>query len=301
MLGGRAVTLVVVGFWAAVALASLSLVQPAGAEYGNVAPGQTLPPDATPYFLPNIQTAGLTPVPTAPPRTYGSIPVAGGSLGRPAEQSPDINLALRGYTPVAEYLGLVNYGGDTDDDALQMGDMFSPARLPGFAATFQVYDWNWGCGQDGCRGEPITWPYNVSLLEMVTTPGEPIAIPSRGPQIYAGEYKAMVLYAEARRITFSYTRDDTPAWGYLVHLEDLAVTPELVALYQELNNAGRHRLPALHNGEPLGIADRASIKVAVRDTGMFMDPRACKDWWTAYMSQCRLQLQRPQYGRPWQP
>jgi hypothetical protein len=102
-----------------------------------------------------------------------------------------------------------------------------------------------------------------------------------------------VLYAEARRITLTYTREDTPAIGYMVHLENVAVAPELVALYQQLDAAGRHHLPALHNDEVIGTADRASISIAIRDTGMFMDPRACKDWWNHYMSACTVQLRRP--------
>jgi hypothetical protein len=296
--GGRAVALFVVGFLAAVGLTVLSLGQSAVATIDGSPPGGTLPPDATPYFLPNIRVVdGASPTP--PARTFGSVPVSGGSLGRPAEQSPDVNLALRGYTPVQAYLSLINYNGDTDANAPQIAGMFSPARLPGFNTAFQVYDWNWNCGQDGCRGDPITWPYNVTMLELATTPGEAISIPARTPQIYAGEYKAMVLYAESGRITFTYTREDTPAYGYVVHLEGVAVAPELVALYQELSTAGRHNLPALRNGEVLGTAGGTSIKVAIRDTGMFMDPRACKDWWTAYMSECKMQLRRPLYVRPW--
>ena len=103
----------------------------------------------------------------------------------------------------------------------------------------------------------------------------------------------MVLYAEARRLTLTYTRDDTPAVGYVIHLEELAVDPGLVALYQQLNAEGRHRLPALRNGEVLGTADRSGVRIAIRDTGMFMDPRACKDWWNGYMSVCTVQLRRP--------
>jgi len=273
-------------------LALLGARTPAAAQTSASAPNETIPVDATPFFLPVIVVP--PPTSTVPPRVYASVPVAGGSLGRPAQNSPDVNLALRGYVPVDAYRGLVNYGGDTDTNAPQIAPMFNPARLPAFVGVQQVYDWNWGCTPpDGCRGEPITWPYNVTLIELATTPGEPVAIPSRGPQIYAGGFKAMVLYAEASRIAFTYTRDDTPASGYLIHLEDVAVAPELVALYQQLDAAGRHSLPALRNGEVLGIADRASVKVVVRDTGMFMDPRACKDWWTEYMSACTMQLRRP--------
>jgi hypothetical protein len=128
---------------------------------------------------------------------------------------------------------------------------------------------------------------------MATTPGEPLAIPSRGPDILDGVYRAMVLYAAPARLTIAYTRDDTPANGYVVHLEDLAVAPELIGLYEQLNAAGRHHLPGLRNGEVVGTAAGESVKLVIRDTGMFMDPRSCKDWWTDYLAQCLVQRQRP--------
>jgi hypothetical protein len=215
-------------FLTLVVMAGLGMQAPAWAQG---VPGETIPPDATPMFLPLISLAQPTPTSTIPPRVFGSVPVAGGSIGRPAQESPDVNLALRGFTPTSAYLGLVNYGGHTDADAPQVAEMFVPPRLPAFVGAHQVYDWDWGCNPPaGCRSNPITWPYSVSLIDLATTPGETLAIPSRVPQIYGGGYKAMVLYAEARRVTLAYTREDTPAQGYLIHLEELAVAPELVAL-----------------------------------------------------------------------
>jgi len=284
------------------ASAGLLLLAPAAGQADakpQAVPGETIPldgtipPIATPLYLPAISAGPSTPAPPPPPaRAYESVPVAGESLGWPAEQSPDVNLALRGYTPTVAYLGLVNYSGDTDPNAPQLDDLFTPARLPVFKAAYQVFDWNWSCDPpNGCLGAPIT-DYSVTLIEMVTTPGEPVAIPSRGPQIYTGDFKAMVLYATESRITLAYTRADTPANGYVVHLEELGVAPELAALYRQLDNEGRKRLPALRNGEVLGVA-RATLKAVVRDTGQFMDPRSCKDWWMDYMGQCTVRLERP--------
>ncbi len=82
----------------------------------------------------------------------------------------------------------------------------------------------------------------------------------------------MVLYAEPERITLAYTRDDSPAVGYVVHIENVAVAPELVALYQQLDAAGRRQLPGLRNEEPLGVASGDVLKVAVRDTGHVHGP-----------------------------
>ena len=58
--------------------------------------------------------------------------------------------------------------------------------------------------------------------------------------------------------------------------------PQLVQLYRTLDAAGRSELPALRNDEPLGLAASTSIRIAIRDTGRFMDPRSRKDWWVGY-------------------
>ena len=265
-------------------------------------PTTTGEPQIASAYLPLIAGApAATPTPTITPtptatvaRSYDSIPVASGPYDRPAADSPDTNLSIRGYVTTTDYLGLINYNGDTDPQAPQIAGVFAPPRLPPFLAVYQVSAWDWGCDPPtGCPGAPITWPYPVTLLEMATTPGELLALPSRGPDILDGVYRAMVLYAAPTRLTIAYTRDDTPAHGYLVHLEDLAVAPELVSLYEQLNAAGRRRLPGLRNGEVVGAAASESVKLAIRDTGMFMDPRACKDWWNGYLAQCVVQRQRP--------
>lgn len=286
---------------AIVAGAAWTAVQPAAAHAPLTVPRQTIPPAGTPMFLPLVALgASPTPVPTptAPSHSFGSVPVGGGSLGWPAHASPDVNLAWRSYAPTTAYLGLVNYNGDTDEQAPQMATVFAPSRLPAFLSTHQIYDWDWNCNPpQGCRGQLLTDPYAVTLLELATVAGEPLAIAGRGPSIH-GDYKAMVLYAEESRLTVTYTHDDSPANGYMLHFEDVAVDAGLLALYRQLDAAGRKTLPALHNGEVWGVAAGPSIKVAIRDRGSFMDPRACKDWWVAYRSQCVVQLLRP---AGWQP
>lgn len=251
-------------------------------------PGGTIAPPGTTVYLPLVSQPLVT-----PPLAYVSVPVEGPPTDRSAATSPDLNLTVRGWVDAAAYLGLVNYNGDSDENAPQLDSLFQPARLPVFASTHQVYDWNWECNQpDGCRGELIS-KYGVTLLGMATVPGEPISIPRRNPQIYAGGFKAMVLYADEERLTLVYTRNDTPARGYLIHLEDLIVNPGLVDLFRQLDAAGRGHLPALRNGEIIGVARGSVLKVATRDTGEFLDPRACKDWWVDYRAQCTVQLRRP--------
>jgi hypothetical protein len=56
----------------------------------------------------------------------------------------------------------------------------------------------------------------------------------------------------------------------------------LLALYRAKDAAGRKELPALRNNERFANASGSAIKVAIRDTGSFMDPRVRKNWWKGY-------------------
>ena len=248
-------------------------------------PGATIPPGGTiagpaALYLPLVAQAGPTPAPT-PALTFTTLPVQGPPVDRPPATNPDLNLAIRSYVTTTAALTLVDVDGDTDPDAPQLAALFNPPRLPTFTAVHQIYDWNWACSADGCRGDPIDFP-KVTLLTMAVTPGEPLFVPTRKQEIHAGGYKTLVLYAEETRITLTYTREDTPAHGYLVHIEEIQVDPALLALYRTKDAAGRKELPALRNNERFANSSGSTLKVAIRDTGSFMDPRARKDWWVGY-------------------
>jgi hypothetical protein len=76
-----------------------------------------------------------------------------------------------------------------------------------------------------------------------------------------------------------YTGEDNVVHGYTLHLEEICVDPDLLALYQFWNTAGREQLPALAAGQSFAVALEGEIRVAIRDTGAFLDPRSEKDWW----------------------
>ncbi len=187
---------------------------------------------------------------------------------------PDMNLAVRGYEPTTAYLGLVDYAGSIDPAAPQFPSLFANNRTATFRSAHKVYRWDWTCN---CRAGLIT-KWDVTLAGLATTPGEIIRLPVAGYDI-GGGYGALVLYAEQRRLTLKYTSEDDVVVGYTIHLENLCVDPNLLALYQQLNAAGRGELPALWPGQPLGRASGNEIGVAVRDGGSFLDPRSRKDWW----------------------
>ncbi len=249
---------------------------PPTAEVTPLAPADAQPETARRrVLLPQILARIFGPATGA---SYVTIPVLPPPTDRPAAYHADLNLALRGYTATTAALNLVTYGGDTDPDAPQMRGIFADGRLPRFTSAHRVYQWDWGCGANGCRGSAITSP-PVTLLGFATRSGELLAAPSRGAEIYAAGYIALVLYADDRRLTLKYTRDDNVVGGYTVHLENLAVDPNLLARYRQTDAAGRHDLPAITNRQPLGTATGGEVLVAIRDCGTFLDPRSQKDWW----------------------
>lgn len=233
--------------------------------------------------LSRITAAGC---PTTSEAQFTLIPIAASpGDARPDYLHGDLNLAQRGFSPTIAVEDLVDYSGGTDSNAPQLAGLFEPNSFPGISHVYRANHWDWGCGEHGCRGGVITdWP--VTVAGLTTAPGEAIYIPERGPQIYGGGYKAMVLYAEEQRITLGYTRDDTVATGYVVHLEGVCVDPNLVTLYRAQNDGNGFRstgfLPALRENEALGTAFGDEIQAAVRDRGAFMDPRSRKDWWQGY-------------------
>jgi hypothetical protein len=99
----------------------------------------------------------------------------------------------------------------------------------------------------------------------------------------------MVIYADAHSLTLHFTREDTAAVGYTVHVDNICTDPNLLALYNALDNAARntysgarpyaYNLPGLTAGQVFGTALDGEVRVAIVDTGSFMDPRSCGDWW----------------------
>jgi hypothetical protein len=220
-----------------------------------------------------------TPEPACQPTgsSYAAIPIDGlPTLDIPAEAHPDMNLAVRGWQTVNEFRGLVDYNGAFDSNSPQLYNLFANGRTPGFSSTHRINDWDWANMR---RAPPRPQDPAVTLLGMATTPAETLHLPGRAPDIYQGVYHALVLYATNQRISFVYTRNDYIAPGYGVHIENVCVDPNLVALYNAANAAGRRNLPGLRGGQAFGRARSTEILVAIRDTGSPMDPRSRKDWW----------------------
>jgi hypothetical protein len=250
---------------------------------------QVAPPPAPPA-TPAPEPAAASVCPPSSTAHFDLIPIEGSATrDHPDAVHGDLNLALRGFIPVDAPLVRVTYNGSTDSNAPRLHGLFEPNRQAQIISVGQVNDWNWqssACGGHprGCPAPPSDEDYwSVTMVGLAASPGEPIYIPERGPEIYPGGYIAMVLYAEEQRITLGYTRRDTVSAGYTVHLENICVDPNLLALYNaQIDAAGWHatgHLPALRNNQSLGTAIDHQIGVAIRDVGTFMDPRSRKDWW----------------------
>lgn len=230
-------------------------------------------------------TTAIAGCPSLSTQSYALIPMEGVDLTHPAPVHGDLNLAQRGYRPVTNQQQLLDLAGPVDPDAPQLVQLFGSNQPVHLKSLYQVTDWQWQCGDHGCRGEPLTTPV-VTMLGLQTQPGTKLYAPARQASIYrdeAGqEYLAVVLYAEASRLTLAYTRDGSVANGYAIHLEQVCVDPQLLQRYREAASNGRQQLPALQHKQAFGTAASAEVGIAIRDRGAFLDPRSRKDWWQGY-------------------
>ncbi len=225
---------------------------------------------------PGTPAVALAPTPTATSlsaptstNTYELIPLEGERDKRPAPKHADLSLKLREPQPVEAELSLVTVEGGGSNEPPQLSGIVPP----NFVATYTLHDWDWSCD---CKKGLIDNPWgNVAIVEIATTPGQPVFIPRRRSDIFQGKYYAVVLYATQDSLTFVYSREGTVANAYSVHYEGLQVDPNLLAQYRESEG---NQLPGLTLDTPVGITTD-KLKVAIRDRGTFMDPRSKGDWW----------------------
>ena len=269
-------------------------VQPTPTEDGTLstAPIATLVPTIAPTAAPTqppLPTITAAPV-TAPfgcaamsAAQFDLVPIDGAPNNALADENADLRLSILGVVLVEALLQLVDYPGDTDGNAPRLHGMFQPNRTPQIIRAYKRRDWNWDRNAAPPYGTPggvnNDWP--VSTIDLATTPGEAILIPQRGASIYSNNVIGMVLYAAERELTIGYARQDAVGVGYVVHMLNLCVDPNLVTLYRaQLSNGKRssNQLPGIRANQSIGTA-LAVLTVAIRDRGAFFDPRSRKDWW----------------------
>jgi hypothetical protein len=246
-------------------------------------------------YLPLVTTAPLPEFvcATTSTRQYVSGPVFQHDLDnpvRPAYNHADKNIALRGYvlnTDPNLRRQLVDYGVDDPTQPPQLATLFQPYRVPPFAGFYKVHHWSWATSPSpGTRSGPIDVP-PTTAVSFTLPPGEPLRVPVSGYDIGGGA-EVVILFADADTITLHYTREDTAAVGYTIHIDRICTDPNLLALYNSLDapNGSRYQfpsagypLPALPAGKIFGTTGNQAMIVAIADTGAFQDPRSCNEWW----------------------
>jgi hypothetical protein len=240
--------------------------------------------------------------PTSSTNSYAQGPATqsdGDNPVRPANAHADKNLALRGYvanTDADLRRELVAYD-SAPTQPPQFATLFSPDRVPPLSSFNRVYDWKWSPSPaPGSRGAPLG-KYRATALGLQVSPGEVLHVPTSAYDIGQG-FEVIVLHADERRVALHYGREDSAARGYTVHVEGLCTDPNLLALYNQLNAANGPRyvfpasqypLPVLPTGQSIGVARGSEVVIAIVDSGEFMDPRSCNEWWQirpGYMGTC---------------
>jgi hypothetical protein len=228
-------------------------------------------------FMPFVTGGASTPVSCdLPEQNYGTIGVDGPPQEGDPETNANVNLGYRGWESVtADHKLITIDGSGKDPDAPQFPDMFADRRTATISGTYMRYRWDWDCD---CPVD-LKSSEEVTVLGLAVQPGETIYTPDSGYFIDEGKgYEYQVTYAGDSGITLYIGLDDDYN-GYVVHIEDVCVDPDLVDLYWKLHDAGRKELPALRGHQAFGRALNREIKVAVRDSGHFLDPRSRNDWW----------------------
>lgn len=216
---------------------------------------------------------------------------------RPAYDHADKNIELRGYVANTDpdLKGeLVDYGSGDPTQPPQLATLFSPAQVPTFVDFYQVHNWNWvPSPTPGTRSTPIDDP-PVTAVSFSLPQSTALHTPISGYDI-GGGVEAIVIFADKDTVTLHYTREDSAAKGYTVHIDHICTDPNLLSLYNSLDDAdgprydypsASYNLPTLAAGQALGTTSSQDMVVAIVDTGAFQDPRSCNEWWQI----------RPDYG-----
>lgn len=288
--GGSIAITAAVAFGLVMVLGTLSGTREAAAQ-------SSIPSNNNLSFLPLILK------PATCPGTSGNVYAAGTALQfdmddpvRPAYEHADKNLALRGYTLNTDpglRRELLDFGKDDPTQPPQIATLFSPARVAPLLSFYQIGQWIWAAPPEpGHRGAPVASP-PVTALGLATTPGETLHVPRSGYDI-GGGMEVLLIFADEDTVALRYTREDSSgAPGYTVHVDNICTDPNLLALYQSLDDPGGPRyvykppwqrpyaynLPNLPAGQPFGVARYGEVVVAIVDSGTFMDTRSCGGWW----------------------
>lgn len=224
--------------------------------------------------------------PTVSDQTYRSIqPDHSKGILNNIEQNPEFNIRLRGFVEVNEDTGLIsrkgNFYGRDEKMPPQISTLFGGPR-PKIIKTYRIYEWDYQNGKSAAP-QTVTPNFKVHMIGLEATPGQKLVGLQAGRQIDTEGDVFMVLYATKSDIVFCHgisdylTADEMPC--YLFMFLDICVDPNLLATYEKDNTGGRNQLPVIAPGQVFGYSGSTDIKVVIRDSFSFMDPRYNEDWW----------------------
>ena len=190
----------------------------------------------------------------------------------------DINLSARGK-PVdvtgSETKSLIDVGGPTDPNAPQLSTLFGiPNTNPTITGLYQIKL------NDGKTPIPKDESSNWGVTQIQLSTNGDILAPKSGYDIGDG-FNYTVLYASPTELTLKATKEDNAVYGYTLHFAELNVDPAILNAYVANEKDRNNTLVAIPCGIKLGTPLNSTFKVAVADTGTFIDPRVRKDWWHA--------------------
>jgi len=151
-------------------------------------------------YLPRVahQPAAQYDCPGSSTATWGAMQPLQSFIGG-AAGSPDLNMNVRGWYAVNEFLGFVRYSYPPDEPPDTLHPLYlsnvAGSNASSLVSTYQLNDWDWlGCN---CAVPRSPSPYPVTLLGLRTTPGQPLHIASRDRPVDPAGFTAMGLYADA--------------------------------------------------------------------------------------------------------
>ncbi len=238
-------------------------------------------PNCSNMLYPEINSSGKEGADQCQTVTYGSPGSAGADTTDPTAVAADtdINLDARGTPNPAEGVkDLIDVGGPTDDGAPQFSTLFgdTPVLSPTITALFQLNL------NDGKTPIPRDDSSNWGVTQIQLAANGTILSPKNGYPGGIGEgFHYTILYADQGKgtLTIKATAEDNAVYGYTIHLTNLDINPTILDLYQKSMDSNRTKLAAISCGFPLGTPRGGNFKIAIADTGTFIDPRVRKDWW----------------------
>lgn len=209
---------------------------------------------------------------------------------RSAANHADKNIELRGYIANTDsnlQRELIDYGSGDPTQPPQLATLFSPYQVPPLAQFYRVHNWNWATSPSpGTQSTPIDNPA-VTAVSFTLPTGTSLHAPISGYDI-GGGMEVIVIFADEDTVTLHYTREDSAANGYTVHIDQICTDPNLLSLYNTLDSpdgprydypSANYNLPTLPAAQAFGTTSSKDMVVAISDTGAFQDPRSCNEWW----------------------